>query len=324
MSHKHHRSDKHKHPKMATLEELEAMYSVQTPPTSPNGYKKPEKNSKNSAGWKYYQKVREYLAEWWEEFNGELDHHGRLKYTSIRRFIKHKTSKHDEQHMLYQMLGPVEKREEGCQVPWLGDWDKRRRNGFGVLDNPEKIRPLITAIKNNVAAAESIKSLTPLLIEEFVQYSALQKEVHQAFAGKGFLESRAADDKKNVARQRMYQSMLWELTKLKIKIVHEIMRVHGVDPNVPQQMRDMAQIAGGIGAAAALTGIAASQSGRLGGIGVPSADGSVIAPYTYDAIKLAEHLTRHAHTFKKPLPPIIEAEMPEEEVRKANGHGKTQ
>lgn len=329
--HKH----KHKHkiepvePKMSTLDELEALYSAQEPPINPpNGYKKSVRKSghKPGDGWMFYSRIRESLAEWWEEFNGTLDHHGRLKYDSIRSFIKHKIRSREEQERLYQMIGPCSKREEKCDVPWLGDWEKRRLNGFGVLENPEKIRPLIKIIQNNMQAAESIRSLTPVLVEELVQYSALQKQVHQAFAGQAFMKGRSADDKKNVGRAKTYQTMLWALTELKLKIVHEIMRVHGVDPNVPQQMRDMAQIAGGIGAAAALTGIAASQSGRLGGIGVPSADGSVIAPYTYDAIKLAEHLTRHAHTFKKPGPweKVIDADSGEEVEEKTNGHARPQ
>jgi hypothetical protein len=325
MAHKHKHHKRKEDPKMATLEELEALYVAQEPPTTTN--LKPDTNP--SPGWRYYQKIREYLPEWWEEFNGKLDHDGRLKYTTVRDFIKHKVGKKEEQKFLYQMIGSCSKREEKCTVPYLGDWEKRRRNGFGVLDNPEKIRPLIRVIQNNIAAAESIRSLTPVLVEELVQYNALQKQVHEAFAGQSFTRSRAADDKKNVSRHKTYTSMLWALTELKLKILHEIMRVHGVDPNLPHQMRDMAQIAGGIGAAAALTGIAASQSGRLGG--VLSSDGTTIAPYTYDAIKLAEHLTRHSHTFKKPGPweKVIDSESgkpveDEEEQPKKNGHARPQ
>jgi hypothetical protein len=216
------------------------------------------------------------------------------------------------------MIGPQHKREEDCEVPWLGDWDKRRRNGFGVLDNPEKIKPLIKMIKNNMAAVESIKSLTPVLVEELVQYDYLQKQVHEAFAGKAF-GSGPATHKKNKERFEAYKLMLWSLSELKIKLVGEIMRVHGVDPKLPQQMREMAQIAGGVGAAAALTGLAAGQIN-----GVRSTDGTTIAAYTYDSIKLAEHLTRHAHTFRKPLPVTLDQDLVEEEdssssSSKANG-----
>ncbi len=313
MSHKH----KHKHkavqPKMTTLQDLEALYTAGDAPVNPvNGFKKP---SKPNSSWKFYESVRNHLPEWWEEFNGELDHHGRLKYDTIRQFIKTKTRKREEQTFLIQMLGPASKHE--TEVPWLGDWERRRNNGFGVLSNPEVLKPLIKTIQNNMAAAESIKSLTPILVEELVQYSALQKQVHQAFAGRAFAGGRA-DDKRNVGRFDVYKKMLWALTELKIKIVAEIMRCHGVDPNTPQQMREMAQIAGGIGAAAALTGIAAGQIS-----GVRSSDGSMVAPYTYDAIKLAEHLTRNAHTFKKPLPVLdgegMLHEDPSSSASKANG-----
>jgi hypothetical protein len=30
--------------------------------------------------------------------------------------------------------------------------------------------------------------------------------------------------------------------------------------------------------------------------------------FTEDALLLAEHLTQHAHTFKKPLPPFVESD----------------
>lgn len=310
---------------MSTLEEMEMLYtSVEAPINPAKGYT-PPKRSGNAYG--FYLKIKQNLAEWWEEFNGDLDHYGRLKHTTVREFIKTKTKSSSERRALYQMIGPISTREEGCEVPFLGDWDKRRRCGFGVLDQPDKIKPLVAAIKNNIAAAESIKSMTPLLIEELVQYSALQKQVHEAYANRLFLHGKA-DDKKNHARFNSYTAMLRALSELKIKIIHEIMRVHGVDPNLPQQMRDMAQIAGGIGAAAALTGLAASQSGMLGVTGVKSSDGSMITPFTFDAIKMAEHLTRHAHTFKKPLkvPTTIEAEIEEDSSShsKTNGHSRPQ
>jgi hypothetical protein len=328
---KHTHKDKHKRrhkddtPKMTTLQELEELYTSVGSPIEPiNGY---SKKNPTSDGWKFYQKVREKLPAWWEEFNGDLDSDGRLKYTSIRRFIKHKTGRSREQLYLHEMIGPADKHDS--EVPWLGDWEKRRRNGFGVLDNPGKIRPLIKVIQNNMAAAESIKSMTPILVEELVQYSAIQKQVHEAFAGQAFGKGKA-NDKHNVSRFETYKTMLWALTQLKINIVHEIMRCHGVDPNAPQQMREMAQIAGGIGAAAALTGLAAGQRGIAGVTGgVVSTDGTTIAPFTYDAIKLAEHLTRHAHTFKKPLPSIegegsIHEEDPSASASSSKSNGKPQ
>lgn len=330
MGHKHkHRS----HNKMSTLEEMDNLLSAPDYPINPvNGSRdwilaasKP--NSPNYKGYKYYEKVRESLPEWWEEFNGDLDSHGRLKYVTIRAFIKSKTSKKEEQHYLYQMLGPVKKHDKQ-EAPWLGDWEKRRRNGFGLLDNREKIKPLLKIIKENLAAADSIKALAPFLADELVQYSNLQNQVHEAFASRAFLNGKDANDKKNIARFDCYRVMLAGLTEIKFKVIREIMRIHGVDPDTPQQMREMVAMAGGIGAAAALTGIAASQGAQLSlppgfGGNVNTPNGPVIAPYTYDALKLAEHLTKHAHTFNKPLPPTIEADPSDlEDKPKHKGNGK--
>lgn len=318
MGHRH----KSKQPKMSTLEELELLYTSTAPPINPpNGYEKPDKA--RAKGYKFYTEIKGKLASWWEEFNGELDEHGRLKYDCVRQFIKRKVTGEEKRCYLYQMIGPVHAREEKSEVPWLGDWDKRRSCGFGVLEQPEKIKPLIRAIKSNLVAAESVKSMTPLLVEDLSSISYLQSKVHEAFAGQPFLKGKSADDKRNVARFNTYKALLLALTQAKILCIDQIMKLHGVDPLHPEQMREMAQIAGGIGAAAALTGMAASQAGISG---VRSADGSTIAPYTYDAIKLAEHLTRHAHTFRKPLPPVIDAEISEEDASssKANGHGRPQ
>jgi len=322
MKHKHHHRSKEE-PKVTPLAELEELYAATDPPIIPrNGY---NPQNKLGTGYKFYTKIREYLAAWWEEFNGDLDKYGRLKHATLRHYIKHKTHKEAERVWLHQMLGPSSTRPEVCAVPWLGDWEKRRRCGFGVLDQPEKIRPLIKMIANNMQAVESIKSLTPVLIEELLQYNSLQKQIHEAFAGQAFLKSGKADEKNNTSRFNTYKTLLWSVTELKIKVIAEIMRVHGVNPNTPEQMRDIAQIAGGVGAAAALTGLAAGQ--RSLGIGVPSSDGSMIAPFTYDAFKMAEHLTRHAHTFKKPLSaPVIEQEVEEEDSSSSSSksNGKPQ
>ena len=333
MGHKHkHRS---KHPKMTPLEELDMLSSSEPPINPVDGYAELDvkgKFSKNkqydgTKGWKYYHTVRESLPEWWEEFNGSLDKYGRLKYATIREFIKTKAHKNEEIKFLYAMIGPVHRRTEVDKgVPWLGDWEKRRRNGYGLLDSPEKVKPLLKVIRENLAAADSIRALAPFLAEELVQYSALEKQVHEAFAGKAFLRSREAHDKKNISRFDVYRKMLAALTEMKVRVIHELMRVYGVDPDTPQQMREMVQMAGGIGAAAALTGIAAGQ--QIPGLGqsVPVPGGTGIAPYTYDAFKLAEHLTKHAHTFKKPLPTTLDADPSsfeeEEDASKHKGNGK--
>lgn len=322
MGHKS-KTKKHKHHKVHSLEEMD-MYSTSDIPINPIVDRPSGKKYKGmNKGWTYYDAIRQLLPEWWEEFNGDLDGYGRLKFTTIRLFIKSKTNKHDEQRYLYQMLGPVNK-HQNSEVPWLGDWDKRRRNGFGLLDNSDKIKPLLKAIKENLAAADSIKSLVPFLLDDLVQYSNLQKQIHEAFAGKAFLREKHADHQSNRLRFETYKQMLAACTALKVKVSKEIMRLYGVDPDTPQQMRDMVQMAGGIGAAAALTGIAAGQQVPGLGTGIQTPNGTMVAPYTYDALMLAQQLTRHAHTFKKPLPQVIDAERDpsDYEDRKSKSSGK--
>lgn len=323
MSKKKHKS-KHR-PVFTKPPELDEMYDSVPPPINPvNGFAKSA--NKNSEGYQFYRKIRDFLPEWWEEFNGDLDKDGRLKYNTLKKFIASKTTRRKEQIWLHAMCGSATIHDNHTDVPWLGDWENRRKTGYGVLDDPQKIKLLAKAIKNNVAATEAVRAITPVLMDNLVYYSNLEKQVHEAFVGRAFLGGKA-NSLENQSRFRMYKGMLKSCLKLKLRAIRGIMRLHGVNPEQPEVMRDMAQIAGGIGAAAALTGIAAGQ--RIPGLGtaVPAPGGGTqIAAFTYDAMLLAQQLTRHAHTFKRPLPATIEGETTgkpqdeEEESSKTNGH----
>lgn len=315
-------SKKHKHRvevKMHSITEMEKLYYVSEAPIAPQ--ESSSKKKRNSKAWEYYESIRNFLPEWWEEFNGDLDKFGRLKYTTIRLFITTKTKKKLERDWLFQMLGPARKREI-AEIPYFGDWEIRRRRGFGLLESPEKIKPLLKVIKENLAAVDFIKNLSPFLLEDLATFSNLERQVHEAFAGQAFLPGKAANHKDNLARFETYKTMLAACAALKARVIRELMRTQGVDPDTPQQMREIAQMAGGIGAAAALTGIAAGQQIPGYGRGIQTPNGPVIAPYTYDAIQLATHLTKHAHTFKKPLPPIIDAEVEEDSSSSSKSNGK--
>lgn len=308
-------------PQRINTDELDSLLEMGIPINPLESQAAGVKVDKDCKGYRYYKSIQEKLPDWWEEFNGKLDKTGRLKYATIRSFILRKVPSRgsSEYRWLLRMIGPDRKPEEGIkkEVPWLGDWEKRRATGFGVLDNMDKVKPLIEAIKNNLDAAESIKSFAPLHLSDVLLYEKLIQGVLQAFGGKLFLDEEDPLSSKNKARFKAFTGMIKPLVLMKHKISHEWIRVHGVDPFNPHEMRDMVQIAGQIGGAAMLTGIAAGQRFAQG------TNGQQLLPengITQDALLLAQHLTQHAHTFKKPLP-VIDAEpvAKDEKQEKTNG-----
>lgn len=274
----------------------------------------------NSKAYTYYRKIQERLPDWWEQFNGKLDKNGRLKYGTIRDFILSKVTRGSKEYgWLLKMIGPDQKPEPGEKriVPWLGDWERRRQTGFGVLDNMEKVKPLVEAIQKNLEAAESIRSFAPLHLSDVMLYQKMIEQVQEAFSGKIFLDGDPLSSK-NIARFKAYQSMVKTLVLMKQRIGLEWIRVHGVDPMNPHEMRDMVQLAGSIGGAAMLTGIAAGQRMVQG----PNGQTVMQPRFTDDALLLAEHLTQHAHTFKKPLPTIEAEVLPQKDEKKEKTNGK--
>ena len=275
--------------------------------------------------WKYYLLIKPDLQEWWDEFNGKLDKRGKVYFKNLGVFIRSKTRNGKQKEWLRYMLGPKpedlgEKKQE---IPWLGDWSKRRKNGYWSIDNKIQLKGLKKAIESNADSMDAIKACAPFLIQEMLQYTKLQEKVHQVFGGEPFLDE-APTSKPNVHRFRTYMHMLGKITGLKVRLVQEWMRVNGIDPRNPHEMWDMAtlaQLSGSIGAAGALTGFTAGMSlqpGQQPAFG--SQPQNVVSPTAY---LLAEHLTEHARIFKKPLPPLSEEGVVKEAKPKESSKDKT-
>lgn len=264
-----------------------------------------KESSYQSNGWKFYIKVRPYLSEYWREFNGTVDRKGRNKYRTVREFTKDKFKKSVDRDLFYLMVCPYEewqacartttKPDSKMSVPWLGDWYKRRKNGYWQEDNSIYIKSLRKAIKENLNSTEAIKATAPFLVQEMMRYSRLQSKVEEAFSGEPFLQD-APTSPANRLRFKTYLRMLQVVTGLKIRLIQEWMRVHGVNPNEPNQMWNMAalaQMSGQIGAAGALTGVAAAQ-----GIMLSNADGSSPTMLSRDALLLADGMLAKTREFK--------------------------
>jgi hypothetical protein len=299
--------------------------------------------SYDTAGWKFYLRIKELLPDLWYEFNGAVkaDSKNRTKqrYRDIEHFAKHKFKDHKERKWFVWMCSPnkVYRREaknhKRYNVPWLGDWYARRRNGYWETENKEQIKYLQKAIKENVQSSQAIRATAPFIVKSLMRWERLSDKVDSLFQGEPFVDENHPGSKNNIQRFKLYTSMHAEIENLKVSVYEWWMRIHGIDPKNPHEMADMATMAQMVGqsaAAGALTGYTAgnfqpivNEQGKANGSHVLQVNGQgvVIPP---DALLLAQHLVKNATTFKRPLPPIVEGELVKEDKvkEKSNGHAK--
>lgn len=284
---------------MEWLEELNA-----EPPIIPYEGKTKHGQSKNikytGQGWKYYLSIKYKLPEWWEEFNGKMSKNASPLYKTIWQFIKTKTKNKQQQEWLYKMFGPAPHPDEKMDVPWLGDWIKRRKNGYWNTEDGYEYRRLAKVIKNNIEATEAVRGAAPFILQDIVRFNKLQSKIEEAFNGQPFLDNSSGLSHSNKARFRTFLKMMSAVTLQKNKAIHEWMRIHGIDPYQPHQMHDMAmlaQLSGQVGAAGALTGYMAGQNNHS----IPTSTD----PLTKDVLMLASAWTQKGKEFNKKLPDVV-------------------
>jgi hypothetical protein len=294
--------------------------------------KKAKKFNYNSHAWKYYLIIKCKFADWWNEFNGDLDNKGKPKYRTIKQFVESRTKDKKHREWLMFMFGTKphddhHKRE----IPYVGDWVKRRRNGYWTEDNKYQIKSLSRAIKDNLEKGETIRATAPFLIQELCRINRLIAKLFDMFGGNPFLNENPTS-KGNITRFKTFEMMYNSLFKMKQNTIWELMRVEGVNPEEPNQMWNMGLVTeaiGRAGAAGALTGAVAAGQGMLPGL---RPDQMIISK---SALLMADHWHKHATVFKKPIPdinntdPVIEGvvvkekkEKDKEYKDKSNGHTK--
>jgi len=291
--------------------------------------KDPQADKYGKSGWQYYLKVRPLLPEWWEEFNSKILSSGKLAYGSVLQFVKAKTRSKTDRQYLYWMIGPkpsseVKTTNGKYEVPWLGDWGKRRKNGYWTEDNHLPIQQLKKALKANKQAADTVKASAPFLIQDLMRINKRIGQLDDLFGGNPFVVAESPNSKGNITRFKTYITMYKMLWKQKIAIVHEIMRIMGINPQRPNEMWGMTQlagVAGQIGASAALTGAAAS-----GGMVLPGSPGGPQLQISSDAMYLAAHLSQHSKDFDLPykidgkdITELVNTEVSNEKKEKRNG-----
>jgi hypothetical protein len=128
-------------------------------------------------------------------------------------------------------------------------------------------------------AARVLRTAVPHLEKAVLRFVRLQEQVDAAFGGQPFLPDASPISSKNIQRYNAYFRMLRVPTRLMTDLIDELLRIRAVEPDTPYPL-------------------------------APGAIGPEVRQrvFTEDALLLAEHLTQHAHTFKKPLPPFVESD----------------
>lgn len=128
-------------------------------------------------------------------------------------------------------------------------------------------------------AAGVLRTAVPHLEKGVLRFVRLQEQVDAAFGGQLFLPDASPTSAKNIRRYNTYFKMQKAPTKVIVDLVHQLIRIRQVELDNPFPLP-------------------------------PGAKGPEVRQrvFTEDALLLAEHLTQHAHTFKKPLPPFVESD----------------
>lgn len=270
--------------------------------------------------WAYLKTIN--WPEWWDEFNSALIPKGergagRRKYKSAWHFVTKKTRVQWQRQVLWKMIGPAPQPKPGekLSAPYLGDWDKRRANGFYAFDDPAKVVAIERAIEDRQMGLEATRALAPMIARRLAYWYRVQQLLTDVFAG------RLLDDEQRpegTGKNRIDLFLKWQgrVEDILARLEDQWARVHGVNPLDPaQQYLDMAALGGRIGAAAALTGVAAT--GAIPGRPTLIQDGQELPlpeDTSYDSILMAQMLKGHERTYGLPLP--------ENHQEKSNGKSK--
>jgi hypothetical protein len=153
------------------------------------------------------------------------------------------------------------------------------------------------SVKQSLDSAAATARTAGPIERDLLRYERLQRRVDAAPGDKLFLPDRSPVSPRNRQRFTKYFEMMKSLTMLKIKLIHEFMRVHGVDPSYPQEMWAIGEVVRGIGAAA---GPAVAPSPEFAS-DHSSIRRQPIQTYSEEVLRLAEYLKRNALSMKQPF-----------------------
>jgi hypothetical protein len=224
-----------KEPETKQVEPEETIFDAvaEEAPTKPNPSAEFYRTGKP---YDYYKSLAGKWQKWWDEFNTRLDENGKLQFRTAWSFIRSRTKDEWEREILWEMIGPKPQPEEDkkyLRVPWLGDWQKRREQGFNNFSDPRKFRSIAAAYKERAKQMDAAKSVAPLIIRNIARWEELAEKITQAFSGQPLMAREAPDSPKNRSRLEFFIRMQKEVLEQEARLWGEWFRCHGLDPTDP-------------------------------------------------------------------------------------------
>lgn len=176
-------------------------------------------------------------------------------------------------------------------MPYLGNWEQRRRNGFYVFEDLTKAKAVQDALKHRHELHEATRALAPLIAKRMAFWYQVRDQIVEGYAGKIFEDNKPVTDAEQKKRVDVFLEWQRGVEGTILRLEKQWMRIHGVDPRDPgQQWITTAALGGRVGATSGSMLI-------LNGEELPLPE-----DITYDSILFAHHLRSHAETFGLPLP----------------------
>jgi hypothetical protein len=200
--------------------------------------------------------------DWWDEFSTAADANGRLKYKTAWSFCRVKAKKGWERELLWEMIGPQPPTVNNHRAPWLGDWQRRRENGFWALD-PTKMEGVKAVVKERQDAMEAAKAIAPLMLPHMQRMHRLTLEIDAAFGGSPYLANYPPDHEKNKKRVREYLAVLKAAVDQEKELWEMWMKAHGLNPGDAGAWLMMASI---VGQQAGIAGAKGALAGQMIGM----------------------------------------------------------
>lgn len=203
---------------------------------------------------------------------------------------------------MWEMIGPEPElldSKKQLRVPYLGDWEKRRKNGFAVFEDTGKVRLVEKAIRESQELREATKALAPLVAQRIARWHKIAALADEAYL---YVMSKPVKSNKDAEALDDYRKFQEHVEDVLVKLDEQWMRIHGINPHDPGAQYLM--MAGQVGAAAALTGAAAAGVQFDGQPKLVTGDREMPLPsdLSYDAILMAKHMVDHANAYQMPLP----------------------
>jgi hypothetical protein len=170
--------------------------------------------------------------------------------------------------------------------------EKKSKRNTVRKDSTPAGESITASVEKCLAATESIQRMGRIIKRDLRRCERLQKKINAALGKQLFLPGQSATSRKNLRRFKIFFEILKSLMMLKIELIKQLMRIHGVNPSNPSEMWRIAEIA----AAGMLTPAVPAMTRSPG---MPSERAvSSQPPYSEEAVRLATYLTKRAHSRK--------------------------